>query len=118
MLDVGAPARMPAKTDAVVVVTLPTRDLAATRAFYEEVLQTTLRADETRVLVSQSLAFVPMLSERQWAADARVRLMVDPAVFADVKARLAEFGGHARSDTVLVLTDPDERSVTVVDASS
>lgn len=67
------------------VVTLPTRDVAATRAFYEQLLEIVVEAEKISLTVCQSLVFVPFVCEPRWSANARVRLMVHDAVF--------EYGG-------------------------
>lgn len=108
-------ARPPARVDSVdtdVVVTLPTRDLDATRAFYEKIIRQEIPREESRVRVLKSLIFVPIRSAPLFTADARIRLMVSADNLARLRAEYAP-QAEASSPSMLVLTDPDDRPVTI-----
>lgn len=96
------------------VVTLPASDMRSTQTFYENALNRKLTDIEGRLQVGDHLMFVPMISAREWTPDARLRFALSSDAFKKVQDRFEDLGGEKRTENVLVLKDPDGRTVTVV----
>lgn len=110
--SVGAlPDRPRALESAIAQVTLPTRNLDATRAFYQHVLgRAPVMTDEGAIALGDHLLFVEVPASRQaWTPDAQVTIHVDDTF--DLVARVP--GARERPDGIVLVRDPDGRLVVV-----
>ena len=93
-------------------VTLPTRNLRATRAFYQQLLGRTLEVTEYGALaLGEHLFFIEVPDAKQtWTPDAQVTIQVNDT--HHVATHVA--GARLRRDSSVLVTDPDGRLVVVV----
>jgi ADP-ribosylglycohydrolase len=93
-------------------VTLPTRNLRATRAFYQQLFGRTLEVTENGALaLGEHLSFIEVPDTKQtWTPDAQVTIQVNDT--RHVATQVA--GARQRMDGSVLVTDPDGRLVVVV----
>lgn len=97
---------------AVASAVLPTRDLAATRAFYERVLGRRLVVQQGTLELGAGIGFVEVSDSTQsWTPDAQVTVRVEAITAAMQQVPAARM----RVDGTAILKDPDGRLVVLIE---
>ena len=110
------PTRPRPSENPIAQVTLATRSLSATRAFYKELVGDALAVTrDGAIALGEHVLFVEVSASKQtWAPDAQVTIHVDDTT--DLAARLP--GARERADGSVLVTDPDGRLVVLLPRAS